>query len=36
VKWGKVGKAMGGEGRGKAGVGYEDVIATTRSKQWKE
>jgi hypothetical protein len=36
VRWGKVGKAMGGEGRGKAGVGYEDVIATRRSNQRKD
>jgi hypothetical protein len=29
VRCGKVGKAMGGGGRGKVGVGCEDVIATT-------
>jgi hypothetical protein len=33
VKWGKVGKGMGGEGRGKVDVGCEDVIATTIQEQ---
>jgi len=33
VRWGKGGKAMGGEGRGKVGVGCEDVIATTIQEQ---
>lgn len=33
MRWGKVGKAMAGEGRAKVGVGCEDVIATRIQEQ---